>query len=292
MRKIQHILEYVLLRSLVALIDVLPIGFADVLARRLADIWYLFNASRRNTAIENIIRSGIAGGRKDSSRIARASFRHFAVLVVESLKLDSIMTRDNWKEKAQLDFPDETMRVLEEEGQGVLLVSGHLGNWEIAARLLSYIKPVTAITRELNNPYSNRLILRRKSRGALTLTPKHDADGSRFLNVLKKGEVLALLNDQHARDRGMDVDFFGVPAKTHTAVALLHYITGAPICFGYCVRTGRMSFRMKALKPMKFSPTGNRAADIRKVLETLNSELEKAIRAYPEQYLWAHRRWK
>jgi lauroyl/myristoyl acyltransferase len=53
-----------------------------------------------------------------------------------------------------------------------------------------------------------------------------------------------------------------------------------------------MSFKFKAMKPMVFKPTGDRKADTRAVLESLNRELEEAIREYPEQYLWAHRRWK
>lgn len=292
MRTLRYILEYLLLRIVLVVVDFLPFSVAAGFVRFLADMYYTFNKKRRDIAIQNIKRSGIATEDGKAEKIARESFRHFAVLVIESIKSDRFFDAGNWRDEVEIDIPDETMELLKQPGRGVLLVSGHLGNWEVAAQLLSYLKPVMAITRDMNNPYSNKLILRRKSRDRLTLTPKHSADGSRFLNVLKKGEVLALLNDQYARDRGMNVDFFGVPAKTHTALAMLHFVTKAPICFGYCVRTGSMSFKFKALKPMEFKPTGDRKADTRVVLEALNRELEKAIREYPEQYLWAHRRWK
>ncbi len=281
-----------MLRIALAIVDVMPLSVAEGFARFLADIYCELNVKRRQVAIDNIKRSGIAEDDDETRRIARDSFRHFAVLIIESIKSDRFFDKENWRDKVEMDIPEETMELLKKPGQGILLVSGHLGNWEVAAQLLSYLKPVMAITRDMNNPYSNNLILKRKSRERLTLTPKHSADGGRFLNVLRNGEVLALLNDQYARDRGMKVDFFGSPAETHTAVAMLHFITKAPICFGYCVRTGSMSFKFKATKPMVFKPTGDRNADTRAVLESLNRELEAAIREYPEQYLWAHRRWK
>ena len=114
----------------------------------------------------------------------------------------------------------------------------------------------------------------------------------RFISVLKNGEVLALMIDQYAGQRGMMVEFLGRPASSHTAVALLHLVTRTPLCFGYCVRTGRMSFRLKALRPINHRPTGDKQRDVKAILEKLNRELENAVRQNPEQYLWAHRRWR
>jgi len=90
----------------------------------------------------------------------------------------------------------------------------------------------------------------------------------------------------------MMVDFFGVPASTHTSPALLHLVTRAPLSFGYCLRTGRMAYKMVALAPIRHEPTGNKEKDVRAVLQTIHRCLEDAIRAHPEQYLWAHRRWR
>lgn len=281
-----------LLRMLLAIVDVVPLAVAEGLARFLSDVFFVAHSERRAIAIANIKRADIAVNDAHVRRIARESTRHLALLVVESIKSKRFFNESNWRDKIELDIPDETMTLLQEEGRGVLLVSGHLGSWEVAAQLLSYLKPVTAITRNMKNPYSNKFMLKRKSRKRLTLTPKHSADGARFLNVLKNGEMLALLNDQYASEKGMEVQFFGEPAQSHTAVALLHFITKVPICFGYCVRTGRMSFKFKILKPLMHKPTGDRKADTRAVLEILNRWLEDAIREYPEQYLWLHRRWK
>ncbi len=292
MKKLRHLVEYALLRPLLALIDALPLRAAQGLVSFLADLWFVADTRRRGITCDNVRRSGIAEDEVEVRRIAKASFRHFGGVVIDSLKSDQYFSPDTWRDRIELDVAPETMALIEESGQGLMLISGHLGNWEIAAQVLSYLKPVVGITRDMNNPYVDKLMKKRKPRNNFKLTPKHDADMGRLLTTLKDGHVLALLIDQHARDRGMMVDFFGTPAATHTSHALLHLVTKIPMCFGYCVKTGPMQFKFKALSPITVKRSGNRDTDVRGILEQLTRELETAIRAYPEQYLWAHRRWR
>lgn len=292
MKKLRHILEYALLRPLILLIDLLSPRAAERLAIVLADIYFSGAARRRGIACDNVRRSGIAKDEVEVRSIAKRSFRHFACLVIDSLKSDKVLTPETWQDHIELDVDHETMELIKKPGKGVILISGHLGNWEIAAQVISYIKPVVGITRKMNNPYTDKLMKKRKPRNNFTLTPKHDADMGRLLTTLKDGHVLALLVDQYARAGGMMVDFFGIPASTHKSHAMLHLITKIPICFGYCVKTGSMQFKFKALAPMVAERTGNRNEDVKAILEKLTTDLENAIREYPEQYLWAHRRWR
>lgn len=290
--RIRHLLEYAGLRAGVFLVDHLPFAVTRRMAAGLAALWYRVDARRRRIAHENIRRAGIASDPREIGRIARSSFRHLPTLVLESLRCDRLLGASDWRQRVDWEIPESTLRLFEESGSAVILVSGHLGNWEVAAQLVSRMKPVTGITRTMNNPLAERLVLERKARERFTLTPKHDANTGRFFEVLRRGEVLALLVDQHARQRGMRVDFFGRPASTHTSHALLHLVTGVPIVFGYCVRIGPMRFRMVAGPPIRRAPTGDRRADVRAILEAIHRELEDAIRAYPDQYLWVHRRWR
>jgi KDO2-lipid IV(A) lauroyltransferase len=275
-----------------SLIDGLSLPAAGKVVTRLADLAYFFSFSRRKTAKTNILRSGIVTDHREAAAMARESFRHFALLVLESLKSDRLLNADNWRDMVDIDVHPETLALFEKPGQGVILVSGHLGNWEIAAQLLSHLKPVVGVTRDMNNPYADRLIKQRKPRNRFSLTPKHHADSARFLSVLKEGNILALLIDQHASRKGMLIDFFGIPASTHTSPALLHLVTRTPICFGYCIRTGPMSYRLKASAPIVHESTGRREDDVKSILKELTGRLEQAIRENPLQYLWAHRRWR
>jgi KDO2-lipid IV(A) lauroyltransferase len=292
MKKLRHLAEYAALRLFLFLIDHLPLRASEGIACALADLWFAADTRRRNITCDNIRRSGITDDETNVRRIAKDSFRHFGCVVIDSLKSDRYFSPESWRERIELDVAPDTLNLINKPGQGLMLISGHLGNWEIAAQVISYLKPVVGITRDMNNPYVDALMKKRKPRNNFTLTPKHDADMGRLLTALKEGRVLALLIDQHARTRGMMVDFFGTPASTHTSHALLHLITKIPICFGYCVKTGPMQFKFKALPPITVERTGNRDADVRAILERLTHELENAIRAYPEQYLWAHRRWR
>ena len=104
--------------------------------------------------------------------------------------------------------------------------------------------------------------------------------------------MLAILLDQHARKGGVVVDFFGRPASTHRSAAVLHLATGAPLCFGACIRTGPMKFRIRLAALIRHTSTGNHKQDVQSILERLTHELEARIRTDPEQYLWAHRRWR
>lgn len=289
----RHAVEAAFLRLTLALLDRAPIGAALGLARALADGWFACDAPRRWVARENILRAGLAPDPAAARRVARASFRHFATLIVESLLSDRFLRPETWAAHITLEIPPETRRLLEDPEQGVILASGHLGNWEIAAQALSLFKPVVGVTRRMNNPAADRIMRERKPRARFRLTPKHDAaDPTRFLRELHDGAILALLADQHAPKGGMIVPFFGRPAATHRSIALLHRVSKAPLCFGYCARVAPLRFKLVADAPLAVASRPTRDEDVRAILVELNTRLEAAIRAYPDQYLWAHRRWR
>jgi KDO2-lipid IV(A) lauroyltransferase len=257
-----------------------------------ARTWLRFDRKRRRISIENIIKAGITADKAEAEAIAVKSIEHFALVIIESLKTRDFFTQDNWKDKVEIAIPEESMELLKKKGQGVLLLSCHLGNWEIASRLLSFIKPVTGITRDAKNPRVNELVKQHKPSERFTLTPKHDADPTRLLSVLRKGEILALLTDQYAMSYGIRMPFFGHVTSVHKSPALLHLVTKAPIIFGTCIRTGPLQFRIEASKPLNFPPTGNKEEDIKRILEDIIPRTEDLIRRYPEKYLWAHNRWR
>jgi KDO2-lipid IV(A) lauroyltransferase len=251
----------------------------------------MVNPWRRRTAIDNIVASGIAAG-PAARDLARESFRHFAVLVVETIRLREDLDSGKWTGFVDAEIPGDAVAVLRQSGVGAIVVSGHVGNWEVAARVLASYKPVVGIARGMNNPYADGVMKARKEGGRLKLTPKHGADAFRLIDALNGGNILALLVDQHAVRGGVPVVFFGRPASTYPSPAMLHLVTKAPLMFGYCVRTGHMKFRLVVSRPMNRPPSGNREEDVLAILRTLTAELESVVRKYPGQYLWGHRRWR
>ncbi|MBL9077945.1 MAG: lysophospholipid acyltransferase family protein [Planctomycetes bacterium] len=292
MKRIRHLVEYALVRVLLLVVDLLPVRACIFLAHAIGDVIWLVLPGRRRIAVDNILAAGITTEPKAARRLARAVFRQFARVVVESLKSDAWFRKHPMQECVAWHVPPEVDALLADPQAGVILASGHLGNWEIAAQVLSHKKPVVGITRRMNNPYVDRLMLSRKPRHRFELTPKRDANLGRLMGALRDGKVLAIMIDQNAKERGMLVDFFGRPASSHTAIALLHLLTKAPLVFGYCTETAPMRFEFRATGPFRFRPTGDKERDVRAILDCLNRELEAAVRACPDEYMWGHRRWR
>jgi len=290
--RIRHLLEYAALRVVFFVADVLPRRLVEGLVRRAADLCYALFPSRRRIAEANLRRSGIAADPAAARRLARESYRHLALVLAESTARDHWSAEDVWEERVALDAPEEVLALLREEKRGVIVVSGHLGNWEVGVRLMSLLKPLFAVARPMNNPYTDRLVKRRRFNHRIHFTPKHDRDRRRFIRALERGEGVGIMMDQHAGKRGVLIDFFDIPAATHPTAARLHLLTGVPIVFGYCLRTAPGRYRLTLRGPIVHEPTGNKKQDVRAILNRITRLLEEGIRSCPEQYLWAHRRWR
>ena len=292
-KRIQYAAEYIPLRCAVFLSDILPLSMSTAMIKGLAKVAFGCMKKRKAIAVDNILKAGVRDNQKDAEALALASFQHFAVLILESLQSGRRFNADNWQDRVKVTMTPELKAVIDDPKQGLIMTSGHFGNWEVAGQLLSTLKPVNGVSRPMKNPFVENLLQKRKPRHNFRMTPKHDMDMTRFLETLKNGEVLALMIDTHAPDdRAMRIDFFDRPASTYTAVALLHLVTRTPMCFGWCVRTGLMEYEMGASGPFMHERTGNKEEDARAILTLLTTELEKVIREHPEQYLWGHRRWK
>ncbi len=283
-----HILEYWAARLALLGVDLLAPAAASRFAAALGSLWWTADRPRRRVAVSNILRAGVAGSRREARTIGRAAARHMGMVLVESLKSELLLDDP---ERLRVDLPDDVQAVLADPDRGLIVVSGHFGNWEIAGQWLSRYKPVAGLSRPMNNPRVQELALRRRPRRGFRMIPKYDPDPGRFLTLLGAGEILALLVDQYAR-QGVDAPFFGHPAKTHTTAAMLHLVARTPLTFAVCRRTAPMTFEL-VLSPLIEQPrSGDRRADVQAILGTLNGHLEAAIRRDPDQYLWGHRRWR
>lgn len=283
-----HLLEYWAARLALFGVDLLPPAAASRWAAALGSLWWTADRPRRRVAISNILRAGVTNDATEARAIGRGASRHMGMVLVESMK--SALVLDD-PERLRVDIPGDVAAVLEDPDRGLIVVSGHFGNWEIAGQWLARYKPVAGISRPMTNPRVQRLALERRQRRAFRMIPKYDPDPGRFLKLLGDGEILALLVDQHAR-RGIDVPFFGHPAKTHTTAAMLHLVARTPLTFLVCRRMAPMTFELSLSPLIERARTGDREADVEAIVRTLNARLEEAIRRDPDQYLWGHRRWR
>jgi len=292
-KTIQFGLEYAGLRVAVGLFRRLPLRISLGLAQAAADVAYGSIRSRRRIAVRNVLHTGMRDTPAEASALARESFRHLARSAVESTCFSQLFAAGEWKDRVTFDSDAASsyFRDRPPEG-GLILACGHFGNAEVAGMVLSKYKPLVGIARPLTNPWVDRYVNRERFGGDFESIPKHGADMHRFLDILKEGKALALMIDQHAGTRGTLLPFLGKLASTHAAIALLALITKTPVYFGYCRRTTPLRFECGLRGPISCERSGTKQEDIARILLGLNGHLEACIRESPEQYLWAHRRWR
>jgi KDO2-lipid IV(A) lauroyltransferase len=179
-----------------------------------------------------------------------------------------------------------------EENRGLILVTGHLGNYEWAVHFCIFqLKNVFAIMKRLKNKRINDLIvsIRELSGGKVIYKKSALRNG---LRILKRGESLAIVSDQDAGNQGVFVSFLGKSASTATGTAIFHLKTGAPMVFVTGIRRnlGKIDIYFERI-PDSTDKTVNDEA-IRDITQSHTSILEKWIRKFPTQYFWTHRRWK
>ena len=253
---------------------------------------YRFFPKRRRIAVDNILKAGVAADPAEADRIARVSFGHLAGHVCEALKVPSVVNASNWREHLDVEgaSPVAVRLLLEETDKPIILVSAHHGVWEAATNLLSFARPMIAIARTMNNPVAAKWMEKHHFRGPVTIIDKNRGFTPEIIRKWKSEKAaMTILSDQHAPEkRGVKVDFMGRPAWTFTTAVRLAAKTGCPIVVGSFVRTAPFRYKLVGGDPVTFPPD----ISMEEGAKVLNKRLGDAIRAWPEQYLWSHRRWR
>jgi KDO2-lipid IV(A) lauroyltransferase len=211
----------------------------------------------------------------------------------------------NWRAFVDM-YPAEGLPGVMFSDRPALLVSAHFGNFELAGYAFGALGFKTyAIARALDNPYLERFVLRLRQVTGQTILDKN-RDYDRILAVLAAGGKVGSLADQDAGPKGVFVDFFGRPASTHKAIALMAIEFGATIVVLGLPRVSREG--RGSLAPPAGMEATYYAAEVEEVIDPreyagrpdavpaitarYTAALERMIRRHPEQYFWLHRRWK
>ena len=181
---------------------------------------------------------------------------------------------------------------IRERKSGAILVSAHLGNWELMPNIMKEIGiPGGEVYRPANNPYVNAYILALRRKFVCdNQIPKGPKGVRALIDVVRSKHLVAMLVDQRMSD-GVEVPFFGILAMTPAAPAQLSLRHGVPIVPASIERIKGPRFLMRLYEPIEFINTGDREHDIKETMTRVNQVLEKIIRAKPQEWLWLHRRW-
>ncbi len=284
-------MQYALLGFLYGMFRVLPVSFGGPVAHGIAFIVRVIIKYRYAVILDNIKHAfpGLSGS--EQKRLIRAIYRHFIYLWVELLfsgRLDDKYFAENFKS----DDMALITRIVG-EGKPVILVGGHLGNFEWLGYFLSrHIPDLYTFMKRIHNPYINEFMIGNRRRMGLSLI---SVDGGAFkkgLAVLKAGKSLALLADQDVGERGIFVTFLNRPAATATGTAIYHRQTGIPVFHCAAIRKSFGKFYIHVERVPDQLPGNDKTMDIFSLTQKYTELLEELVKRYPEQYFWSHRRWK
>lgn len=185
----------------------------------------------------------------------------------------------------------ERLHAIRDSGRPVVLISGHLANFEVmAAVIMSAGVPCQVTYRAANNPYVDALIRQSRERYGIKLfAPK--GDGTRELMAgMKRGESIALLVDQKY-SQGPEVEFFGQPVNASPGAARMALKFGTVMQPLSVVRLPGVRFRVTAHEPIAVPDTGDKAADVLAGVQAANRFVEDRVREHPVDWFWVHKRW-
>ncbi len=185
----------------------------------------------------------------------------------------------------------ERLHAVRDSGRPVVLISGHLANFEVmAAVIMSAGVPCQVTYRAANNPYVDALIRQSRERYGIKLfAPK--GDGTRELMAgMKRGESIALLVDQKY-SQGPEVEFFGQPVNASPGAARMALKFGTVMQPLSVVRLPGVRFRVTAHEPIAVPDTGDKAADVLAGVQAANRFVEDRVREHPVDWFWVHKRW-
>jgi len=275
--------EYCLAVLVLKSLQYAPLAVANALAR-----FYVRLLDRAIPRLRRVARRNLAMALPETppEPVIDGVFRSVARTLVAFAKFPSIH-RGNLSRWIRLEGGEHFERALR-AGRGVLFATAHFGNWELSAFAHALLAaPMNVVVRPLDNPLIDALVERR--RGLTGNRPIGKKDFARsILKALTANQAVGILIDQNESvDSGVFVNFFGVPACSSPGFAKIAAHSRATVIPGFALWS-----EAERRYVLRFFPPVPMSGDPARDTQTLQSQLEKVIRAYPDQWLWIHRRWK
>ena len=282
--------EYAAVQFGTALFRAIPEHLAARLGRAVGHVGYRLDGRHRRIAIGNI-RAALGCTDAEAAHIARSAFGHMGETMAEMCWAPR-WTRNPKMGERQVMTGFDAVRAQLATGRGCVIATAHMGNWERTSYVLpDQSIPFATIARPLDNPLIWDMVVRdRTARGQALIMKKGAAKESAV--ALAHGMVVAVLCDQRSKKNSILAPFFGRDALTTIGPAMLALRNRVPIFIAatWRARDGRHHFQVDP--PLPMPPKGPLREQVRDITVRINRRLEDFIRAHPDQYLWAHDRWR
>jgi KDO2-lipid IV(A) lauroyltransferase len=252
---------------------------------------YALDRRHRRVALDNVRQAyGSTTSAAAQRQLVRRCYGHFGRVGLEVLRFGRLTAHASSR---LADYEGvEHLRTACLRGRGVLICAAHFGNWELHALCQGWIGfPVALVTRPMDNPAIERQLARLRTRSGNTLIGKRQSFAT-VLQTLRRGGTVGILVDQRPRTAGIQVPFFGRPARTSLAPALLALRAGSAVVPAFSVPRPDGSYRLVYEAEIPVRRSGDVSADARQLTALYTARVEGWVRQHPESWFWMHNRWK
>ena len=295
---VQIKLEFYLIRSLLAVFGLLPRSVSIFISQLLVRSAFRFLPGLRRIAMINTSIAFPEMPEAERKGLVKGSFNSLGRVLAELSRFPGA-TPESVADLVQYNFEGlgherEYYDAQAAKGRGTILAGPHLGNWEVGVFAYSATRrPISYLARRMDNPLIEDHIGAIRGQFGNRAINKSNSMGE-AMEILRSGGVLGVLPDVNVQSKdGVFVQFFGVNACTTAGVALLAKRTNALIltmCCPWDEEAGQYVVHHGSL--IEAPDTGDRHRDILETTAALTADMEKFVRAFPDQWLWIHKRWK
>lgn len=285
-------LLYLLVRLVVAIFYCFPIEANLRTACWLGRLMWKYYHRGRQRAMDNLRASFPDKDEAWLVETGRRSFEHLVMMVMDVLFTPRLVRLEKWPEIFDVRNV-ERVKWLAREEKGLLMVTGHYGNFEIMGYLMSlYGLKIYSIARPLDNRFVNRWLMSvRQSKGQKIIDKKGAAE--MMDRLASEGATLCFIVDQDAGKKGVFVDFFGRKASTYKSIGLLAMQHNMQIVVGGCRQYyGKFFFEIESPRIIRPEEWADKPDPLKWITQEYTKAIEDFIRKDPTQYWWLHRRWK
>jgi Kdo2-lipid IVA lauroyltransferase/acyltransferase len=289
-----HLLLFLMACPFLYLLSFLPPGWAVRVGKWGGRVAFVVDARHRHVTLTNLKAAFPDLRASQRWALARRAFENVGKTFLEIPGL-SRQSREEILSRVRYVGADRNEWARAREVGGVLLLTGHIGNWELMALAFGWEEEaqLSVVVRPLDNRYFDRWLTRLRTRSGNRIILKRGALRG-VHRALREGNLVGLLMDQGATGRdGVFVDFFGHLAGSSAALALLASRFRVPVHPVYIIRDPTGIGNTVHIGPeIPVLRTGRKRSDLRENTQRFQKTLEGIIREHPEQWFWMHRRWK
>jgi Kdo2-lipid IVA lauroyltransferase/acyltransferase len=285
-------IEYWLVVAVARGLGCLPRGVARWIAGGIAGLVHLLLGRLRRVGERNLAMALPELPAVRRNEILRGVYRHLGWQLVEFCRMPRY-TAENTRGWIRIEGQEHYLAA-QGKGKGVLILTGHLGAWELSSfyhSLMGY--PMGMVIRRLDNRALDQFVnFIRCLHGNQVL---HKDDFARGLMMaMRQGQAVGILMDTNMTPpQGVFTQFFGIAACSASGLAHVALKTGAAVLPGFMLwEPAENKYVLRFGPELAFEQTGNLKEDAVAATQRCNDVLESWIRRYPDQWLWIHRRWK